>query len=218
MLVHVMSVFDRCLSGCMLVGGGPPPEDALHLARGKPMKTALIVIDVQQSFEHRPYWQAAGVDGFVSRVQHLIDLAHARRLPVLQVFHEEGTGVFSRASGYVKTLASLRIEPTEVFYKNVHSALFGRTSGGKTLEAWLRENGIEHVVLCGIRTEQCCETTARHASDSGFRVTYPLDATLTFPMVAKSGRTYSAEDIMERTALVLDDRFASVVSTAAVAI
>jgi nicotinamidase-related amidase len=182
------------------------------------VNTALIVVDVQQSFEHRPYWRTDAVGPFVARVQHLIDRARERNVPVLQVFHEEGAGVFSRASGYVKTLASLRIEPTVVFYKNVHSALFARTPGGKSLEMWLRENRIEHVIVTGIRTEQCCETTARHASDLGFRVTYPLDATLTFPMVAKSGRTYSAEDIMERTALVLDDRFASVVSTGAVAI
>lgn len=182
------------------------------------MKTALIVIDVQQSFEHRPYWSEEGVTDFLGRQQSLIDRARAKGVPVLQVFHEESTGVFSRASGYVKALDALRIEPTEVFYKTVHSALFGRTSSGKSLETWLRENGIDHVVVSGIRTEQCCETTARHASDSGFEVTYALDATLTFPMVSRSGRTYSAQDIMDRTALVLADRFARVVSAEAVAL
>jgi len=176
------------------------------------MKTALIVVDVQQSFEHRPYWQPDGVGAFVNRLQQLIDRAKAQGVPVLQVFHEEPAGVFSRASGYVKTLSTLRIEPTEVFVKTVHSSLFGRASDGTTLEAWLRRNGVEHVIVTGIRTEQCCETTARHASDSGFKVTYALDATLTFPMVAKSGRSYSVTDIMERTALVLHDRFANVVS------
>ena len=105
-----------------------------------------------------------------------------------------------------------------MFYKDVHSALFGRNSNGVTLEAWLRYHGIEHVIITGIRTEQCCETTTRHASDSGFKVTYALDATLTFPMVAKSGRTYSAAEIMERTELVLQDRFAKVVNAEAVAV
>jgi nicotinamidase-related amidase len=179
-----------------------------------PMKSALIVVDVQQSFEQRPYWRADGVDAFVAHVQQLIDEAQARGIPVLQVFHVEPTGVFSLASGYVKTLTSLRIEPTEVFYKEVHSALFGRNASGKTLETWLRDHGIEHVIVTGIRTEQCCETTTRHASDSGFQVTYALDATHTFPMVAKSGRAYTVSDIMERTALVLDARFAKVVNTA----
>jgi len=181
------------------------------------VKTALIVIDVQQSFEQRPYWSGAGVGTFMSNVQRLIDKAEASGTPVLQVFHEEPSGVFALSSGYVKALAALRIKPTDVFYKNVHSALFGKNARGQSLEAWLRANGIEHVVVTGIRTEQCCETTTRHASDSGFKVTYAIDATLTFPMVSKSGRTYSAADITERTALVLQDRFADVVSAEAVA-
>lgn len=182
------------------------------------MKSALIVIDVQQSFEHRPYWREDDVRPFIGRVQKLIDRAQAGGVPVLQVFHVEPDGVFSQASGLVKTMSSLRIEPTEVFYKDVHSALFGRNASGHTLEGWLRAQHVEHVIVTGIRTEQCCETTARHASDSGYKVTYALDATLTFPMVAKSGREYSAAEIMERTALVLDGRFASVVGSDAVAL
>ena len=182
------------------------------------MKSALIVIDVQQSFLHRPYWRGEGAEVFLAHVQKLIDRCQAQGVPVLQVFHEEPVGVFSRASGLVKALENLRISPADVFYKDVHSALFGRNSNGVTLEAWLRYHGIEHVIITGIRTEQCCETTTRHASDSGFKVTYALDATLTFPMVAKSGRTYSAAEIMERTELVLQDRFAKVVSAEAVAV
>ncbi|MEP7242362.1 MAG: isochorismatase family protein [Gammaproteobacteria bacterium] len=182
------------------------------------MKSALIVVDVQQSFQQRPYWHDEDVAPFMSQIQKLIDRCQSQGVPVLQVFHEEPSGVFSRASGHVKALEALRIAPTEVFYKNVHSALFGRASNGKSLETWLRDNGIQHVIVTGIRTEQCCETTTRHASDSGFEVTYAMDATLTFPMVAKSGRTYSAADIMERTELVLADRFAKVVNAEAVAL
>jgi nicotinamidase-related amidase len=182
------------------------------------MKSALIVIDVQQSFHQRPYWRSEGAAGFLSRIQKLIDRCQAQGVPVLQVFHEEPVGVFSRASGLVKAWDDLRINPAEVFYKDVHSALFGRNSSGITLEAWLRFHEIEHVIVTGIRTEQCCETTARHASDSGFKVTYAMDATLTFQMVAKSGRAFSPAEIMERTELVLQDRFAKVVNAEAVAL
>ena len=49
-------------------------------------------------------------------------------------------------------------------------------------------------------------------------VTYAIDATLTFPMVAESGRVFSVEDIAERTRLVLSGRFAKVVGAEAVAI
>jgi nicotinamidase-related amidase len=182
------------------------------------MKSALIVIDVQQSFHHRPYWRDDGATTFLSRIQKLIDRCQAQGVPVLQVFHEEPVGVFSRSSGLVKSWDNLRICPMDVFYKDVHSALFARNSSGVTLEAWLRFHDVEHVIITGIRTEQCCETTTRHASDSGFKVTYALDATLTFPMVAKSGRTYTPAEIMERTELVLQDRFAQVVSAEAVAV
>ena len=85
---------------------------------------------------------------------------------------------------------------------------------GLTLEAWLRERGIGELLITGIRTEQCCETTARHASDLGFQVRYVTDATLTFPMHTRSGREVSAAEIRERTEMVLEGRFAHIVSTA----
>jgi nicotinamidase-related amidase len=92
--------------------------------------------------------------------------------------------------------------------------MFATDAGGGTLEAWLRGRSIEELLVTGIRTEQCCETTTRHASDLGFRVRYVTDATLTFPMRTRSGREVSAAEIRERTELVLDQRFARVVSSA----
>ena len=90
--------------------------------------------------------------------------------------------------------------------------LFGLgRSGGE-----LRERAIGQLVVTGIRTDQCCETTTRHASDLGYSVIYAIDATLTFPMVSESGRIFSAEEIAERTQLVLAGRFAKVVKADAV--
>jgi nicotinamidase-related amidase len=72
------------------------------------MKSALIVVDVQQSFLKRPYWSDADAPRFMERLQALIDRCTARDVPVLQVFHvEEDEGPenpFSRRSGYVKAL------------------------------------------------------------------------------------------------------------------
>ncbi|NLG77903.1 MAG: isochorismatase family protein, partial [Xanthomonadaceae bacterium] len=70
----------------------------------------------------------------------------------------------------------------------------------------------DDVIVSGIRTEQCCETTARHASDLGYRVQFVLDATLTFDMHHADGSLYAASDIKTRTRTVLDDRFATVCS------
>jgi len=181
------------------------------------MKSALIVIDVQQSFTRRPYWDAAELPPFLSNLQLLADRAHQAGVPVLQVFHVDEEGAenpFSRQSGLIRTLPELNLEPTEVFTKAVHSAMFASNVNGKSLDYWLRNNGIERLIITGIRTEQCCETTTRHASDLGYIVTYAMDATLTFPMVSGSGRRFTAQDIRDRTELVLEGRFAKVLSTA----
>lgn len=167
--------------------------------------TALIVIDVQESFRHRPYWTPEDVPAFTSRLQALIDGAKQAGIPVVQIFHVEDSGPFSLASGHVRTLEPLAITPDAVFQKRRHSALVG--SG---LDVWLTERGIRRVIISGIRTEQCCETTTRHASDLGYAVDYVTEATLTFPMKAASGRVFSADDIKARTELVLADRFARI--------
>ncbi len=101
------------------------------------MKSALIVVDAQQSFLKRPYWSETDSPRFIERLQALIDRCVAQQIPVLQVFHVEEEGPsnpFSRRSGYVKTLAGLRIEPTEVFSKSVHSAMFASTADGQSMD------------------------------------------------------------------------------------
>jgi len=180
------------------------------------MSPALIVIDVQQSFMKRPFWDATPLPTFLARLQSLADHARAQGVPVVQVFHtseaEGPDGAFSRDSGLVTTLPGLALQPDAVFYKTVHSSLFAH-DGTSTLDAWLRARGIDTLWITGIRTEQCCETTARHASDAGYRVDFISDATLTFPMQHPDGRRFSAEDIVARTELVLAGRFARIVST-----
>jgi nicotinamidase-related amidase len=170
-------------------------------------QTALIVIDAQESFRHRPYFTDAQVPAFVERLQALVDGAVARAIPIVQIFHVEDAGPFAEASGHVRTLAPLAIAPDAVFHKRRHSALVG--SG---LDVWLTRNGIRRLIVSGIRTEQCCETTTRHASDLGFDVDFVSEATLTFPMTDAAGRRWSAEDIAARTELVLAGRFARIAS------
>ena len=167
--------------------------------------TALMVVDVQESFRHRPYWSDRDVPAFTQALQALIDGARTRGIPVVQVFHVEDTGAFSLESGHVVTLQGINIEPDAVFRKHRHSALVGTG-----LDVWLVQNGIRRVIVTGIRTEQCCETTTRHLSDSGYEVDFVTDATLTFPAVDRHGRTWSSDDIKARTELALHDRFARV--------
>lgn len=170
-------------------------------------ETALLVIDAQESFRHRPYWSNSDLPLFVERLQALIDGAKSRKMPVLQIFHVEDFDPFSLASGYVVPLAELSFTSDAVFSKPRHSALIG--SG---LDVWLVQHSIRRLIISGIRTEQCCETTTRHASDSGYEVDYVTDATLTFPMTDRHGRQWSPNEIKARTELVLEGRFARIVS------
>ena len=167
--------------------------------------TALLVIDVQESFRQRPFFRDEDVPAFVERLQTLIDGASSVKMPVLQIFHVADSGPFAESSGFVTALAPLRIQPDAIFSKRRHSALVG--SG---LDVWLTANGIRRLIVSGIRTEQCCETTTRHASDLGYAVDYVGEATLTFPMTDATGREWSAREIRARTELVLAGRFARI--------
>ena len=196
------------------------PDDVTDSQRdaARTMKQALIVIDVQESFRRRPYFREQDLPGFLRNVQSLINRCQSRGVAVVQVFHQELTddaaNPFSAASGFVRAMPELSLRADVVVYKQVHSALFARTADGTTLEAWLRQRDIQELLITGIRTEQCCETTTRHASDLGFTVRYVTDATLTFPMRTRAGREVSTAEIQERTEMVLDGRFAQIVSTA----
>jgi nicotinamidase-related amidase len=143
----------------------------------------------------------------MERLQALIDGAKVQGIPVVQVFHVEPTGVFSVASGHVRTFEGISIEPEVRLEKRCHSALVG--SG---LDVWLVQQGIGRLIVCGIRTEQCCETTTRHASDLGYEVDFCTEATLTWEMMDRQGRVWSPEEIRARTELVLHGRFATVVT------
>lgn len=173
------------------------------------MKTCLIVIDAQESFRHRPYSTERDMPAYLAAQNALIEGCVAQGVPVLRVLHSDGPETsdnpFAMASGHVVPLAGLAaFSPAATFIKRRHSALVGTG-----LDVWLTENGVGRLIVSGIRTEQCCETTTRHASDLGWAVDYVVDATLTFDMVQPNGQPLGAADIKARTATVLSDRFAT---------
>lgn len=177
------------------------------------MSAALLVIDVQESFRHAPYWQDVELPAYLLRQNQLIAAARAAGIPVVRVFHVDRVGFphFSRESGYIVPLVGSDAYADHTVEKHVHSAMVDTG-----LPEWLAARGIGQLIVSGIRTEQCCETTTRHAADLGFEVDYVSDATLTFPMQHANGRHYSTAELRERTELVLAGRFARICSTAEV--
>lgn len=132
------------------------------------MSTALIVIDIQESFRRRPDWAQISAPDIVERAQQLVD--HARRVGehVVWVLHAApgSGGPFDPALGQVVLASGLEPCPGEpLITKTSHNA-FTTTNLGQQLTRL----GVDRIRLIGIRTEQCVETTARLASDYGYAV------------------------------------------------
>ena len=178
----------------------------------KTPRTALLLIDVQQSFKHRPYWSESDLQAFLVHSNALVAGCVARKVPVLRIFHTDGpreaSNAFAPESGLIRPLDGLApFEAAATFEKHRHSALVGTGLG-----VWLHQHGIQRLIVAGIRTEQCCETTTRHASDEGWTIDFVSDATLSFDMTTPSGSLLSAALIKERTNTVLAGRFATLCS------
>jgi nicotinamidase-related amidase len=192
------------------------------------MTNALVVIDVQESFRQRPIWQAVNNPGIGTAVQRLVDAARAAGDLVVWVLHAEpgSGGVFDPVNGHVRLIDGLDpIEGEPTLIKTAHNA-FTTTN----LQQRLTEAGIRSLVVCGIRTEQCVETTARLGSDLGYDVTFVTDATATFPTPHRDApadqtlaelladpRTLSADDMVARTQYALAGRFATIRTVAELA-
>ncbi|GGS30265.1 MULTISPECIES: cysteine hydrolase family protein [Actinokineospora] len=179
------------------------------------MTEALIVIDVQESFRVRESWADISDPDIATPVGTLVDHARARGDLVVWVLHSEpGTGgAFDPVNGHVRLIDGLvpaAGEPT--LTKTAHNA-FTTTD----LQRMLTVRGVRGLRVCGIRTEQCCETTARVASDLGYDVTFVTDATATSPITHwRTGAVLSTPEIIERTEYALAGRFATVATVAEV--
>ncbi|SCG37941.1 Nicotinamidase-related amidase [Micromonospora echinaurantiaca] len=190
-------------------------------------RAALVVIDVQESFRQRPIWAYASNPDIVGAVDRLVAAARDRGDLVVWVLHAEpgSGGVFDPANGHVRLidgLAPAAGEPTLV--KTSHNA-FTTTN----LQQVLTLAGIRDVTVCGIRTEQCVETTARVGCDLGYEMTFVTDATVTFPTphrdlpetatlaeILADPRTLATDEMIARTEYALAGRFATVRTVAEV--
>lgn len=173
------------------------------------MTTALLVIDVQDSFRDQPSWAEISNPRIAADAARLVEHARAIGDAVVWVLHAEpgSGGAFDPANGLVRLQAGLEPRAGEpVITKSSHNA-FTTTD----LERRLVQAGVRRLRLAGIRTEQCVETTARVGSDLGYDVEVVLDATATHPLALHDDSgTLSAADVIARTAAALSGRFAAI--------
>jgi nicotinamidase-related amidase len=176
-----------------------------------PGNAALVLVDVQQAFDD-PMWGPSNNPDCEANVGRL--LAHWREHGGTVVFvrHdsvEPGSPLAPSLPGNAFK-AVVEGEPDLLVTKEVNSAFLGTPR----LEPWLRDRGIDAIVIAGIQTNMCCETTARMGGNLGFDVAFALDATRTFdrddPL---NGGRIDADTLARVTAVNLHDEFAQVMST-----
>jgi nicotinamidase-related amidase len=168
---------------------------------------ALLVIDVQVGFD-APAFGKRNNPAAEENIGRLIASWTAHGRPVVRVRHasrQPGSPLAPDAPGYAFKPVVADLAPTLDIEKSVHSAFLGSPD----LHAWLGAAGIHQVVISGIQTNRCCETTARVAGDLGYDMVFALDATYTF-----DERDISADQIAAVTTVNLDGQFGRVVNTA----
>ncbi len=168
---------------------------------------ALVVIDVQQGMDDPRGGERNNPDA-EQRIADLLAAWRAAGRPVIHVQHlslEPDSPLREDLPGHAFKTEALPISGEPIFRKHVNSAFIGTE-----LEAYLRDNDIEALVLAGMTTDQCVSTTARMAANLGFTVTVVEDATATFERQGPDGEHYSA-DTMHRVELAsLNGEFATI--------
>ncbi len=86
-------------------------------------------------------------------------------------------GMINRGSHASALHKDLVIDPKDIVLEKPRFGAFH----GTDLELVLRATGIDSVIIGGIATNVCCETTAREAAARDFRVLFLSDGTATFP-------------------------------------
>ena len=171
------------------------------------MDPALLVVDVQQGFDDAAYWGPRNNPDCEANIAALIGALAGEGSPDrlrpsrLRPRPARRCGPTIRAT---RSRTSITGEPDVLVSKHTNSCFYGEPD----LHGWLQERGITTLVLCGITTNHCCETTARMGGQPRLRRRFVLDATHTFDR-----GDLTADQLAHATATNLDGEFATIVST-----
>jgi nicotinamidase-related amidase len=173
---------------------------------------ALVVIDVQQGFDD-PVWGPRDNPEAEANIGRLVAAWGDASRPVVLVRHDSRSAGSPLSPGTPGNALKPVVAdaPHDLFVtKHVNSAFYGDPD----LDTWLRDRGVDELVVCGIQTNMCVETTARMAGNLGYRVILPIDATHTFDLDGPGGLRLTAAELARATAVNLaGGGFAEVVTT-----
>ncbi|MGV3080424.1 cysteine hydrolase family protein [Streptococcus sp. 32226D021BW] len=147
------------------------------------MKSALLVIDIQNLLvEEKPY----AIEERLALWQDSITKARQAGLEVIHVRHHDQELVKGTADWEIHPFVA-PLANEKIFDKTFNSA-FKETG----LHAYLQEKGMEQLIIMGMATNFCIDTTIKVAYELGYKVAVIQDGTTT----GYSGKL-DAEDLIE---------------------
>ena len=135
------------------------------------MKSAVLVIDMQQGLCEGE-GAAFDSEGTISRINDVTRKARQAGVPVIFVQHESNSGYLGHDTREWQLAEGLAVVSTDARVRKTTPDAFLRTG----LETLLRDTGVGRLVLCGMHSEFCVDTTARRAMALGFPVVLVADA------------------------------------------
>jgi len=136
-------------------------------------RPALLIIDVQVGLIHGPQKPLDG-DRLLANINLLIAQAREAGAPVLAVRHTGPHGSpIAQGSPFWQVAPELGLNESNarLFDKQAASAF-----QGTDLEQWLKADGIQDLVIVGLKTQYCVDTACRVAAQLGFRPVLVADA------------------------------------------
>jgi len=163
--------------------------------------TLLLIVDVQNAIaDKKPYL----FEQVLSNIKTLLSKFRELKQPVIFIQHDDGIGSGMEVNRYgweiVKDIAPLPGE--RIIAKKFNSAF--RETG---LEMELHDMKIHKLIVVGLQTEFCIDTTIRIAFEIGFEVILPEGTNTTI-----DGKFMKAKDIYDHHHHIFNNRFAKVVA------
>jgi nicotinamidase-related amidase len=173
---------------------------------------ALIVIDVQNEYVSGELpIEFPEVDVSLGQIARAMDEARTARIPVIVVQHSApaGSPLFARGGDGWGLHEVVSARPRDhLVEKKLPDAFVGTG-----LADWLDDHGIDTLSVVGYMTQNCVDSTIRHAFHRGMAVEFLSDAAGTASFANSAGFA-NAEEIHRAFCVAMQARFAAVMSTA----